>query len=262
MLNLSELLNKELEKKSYEAAANGDIDFFEEALKIEYFKNFNDEILSNYRIVSIFEIACFQEQIELLDYFFSSKQWYPIFNKTSILLSAVNKSCEDNCLDTIKYLTNSPKIKVSVDLPVSFFNTASQNGNLEIIEYILNNFERKPGIQLALINGSFLHTACSNNRLDVIKFFFNRPKTLPNGFKNIHKEDLFKIAHKYEHHEILEYLIFELDIKMNKIVKQCLKDEPNESVNKMFQQRELNKSLQSELAISIGKKNINKKYKI
>ncbi len=248
MLNLSALSDENLEKKAYEAAYNGDIKFFEAFSKLTYFIDLESNVSTNYVVSSIFEIACVQEQIQLLDYFFNSKEWEPIFNKTSIVLNGASKSCKDNCLDTIKYLTNNSKVNISVNLPVSFLNAACQTGNMEIIKYILDNFEKTPNIKLALVNGSTLIDACSNNHLDVIKFLFNRPNTLSKGFKDIHKEDLFQVAYRYDYHEILSYLIFDLDIKMNKVVKKCLKENPNKDVERMFEQRALNKSLNISLS--------------
>lgn len=246
MDQLLKLSHKELIEKSNEASKDGDIEFFEKIIAL----GLKDKILNSTQMsntpYSLFDNACSTNQISMVKYFINSPYWSSDFNNYFIISENAREVCNVGSLKLIEYFFNEPKIKDKNDLYSFILDAATCYGRLDIVEYILENFSNNPSIHISIINGQMLNNACSHGHLDIIKYFFNSESS-QNSHRDILKEDLFKMAITSENIEVLQYLIMDLNIKKNQVIKDALNKTPNPEIERMFHVRDLNQSLQGEL---------------
>jgi hypothetical protein len=244
LLNLS---HEQLLDKANEAAKNGDIMFFEKIINLELKEKLNPSFQPFNITYNLFSIACEHNQIGILKYFINSTNWSDSFNNFFILSENAREVCRDGNIDIIKYLFNEPKIKDKNSLYDFILYNASCFDRLDIVEYILENFSSNPSIQMSIMNGQMLNSACEYGNLNILQYYFNSPKFINHSHREIHKEDLFKIALNGQNMEILQYLIIDLELKKNKVIKEALVKKGNDEVEKLFTIRDLKKSLEENL---------------
>lgn len=246
MDELLKLSHEVLIEKSNEASKNGDIEFFEKIISL----GLKDKILNSTQMsntpYSLFDNACSNNQIGMVKYFINSSYWSNDFNNYFIISENAREVCHVGSLELIEYFFNEPKIKDKNNLYSFILDAATCYGRLDIVEYILENFSNNAAIYISIINGQMLNNACSYGHLDIIKYFFNSEAS-NNSHRDILKEDLFKMAINNNNTEVLQYLIMDLNIKKNKVVKDTLKKTSNPEIERMFHVRDLNQSLQGEL---------------
>lgn len=241
------LSDEQLIEKSNIECKNGDIDFFEKIISLGL-KNkiINSNFVSN-TSYNLLDIACSNNQIDIIKYFINSTHWEKDFNSYFIISENVREVCKNGNIDIIKYFLNEPKIKDRNQLYKFTLDAAACCGRLDIVQYILENFIKNPAIQMTLINGKMLNSACDYGNLHIIRYFFDTPELSNNAHRDIQKEDLFQIAHRNDDMEIIQYLIMDLNLKKNKVIKSSLKSKPSPEIEKMFESRDLNQSLKQEL---------------
>ena len=90
-------------------------------------------------------------------------------------------------------------------------------------------------------------SACQQGSVDKVKYLLSSPDL--NKHADIHAwSDLgFTCACVRKNLEIIEYLIFDMNIEKTKKIEKYLKNKPNEQVKKWFRLRELNNKLEQEL---------------
>lgn len=246
MNELLKLSKSDLLEKGNDASKNGDITFFEDIIEFKLKKVFINNSYVDTTPFNLFSIACQNKQINLLEYFLNSPNWNSAFNNFFILSETLREACITENIEVIKYILDEQKIKDKNKLYDFILDSAAFCGNVNIIKYVLDKFGTNPSIQLALINGRMLNNACDYGHLNILQYFFES-KWSKNGHRDILQEDLFKIAHKNNNIEIIQYLIMNLNLKKNKTIKKELKDKPSFEVERLFTARELTKSLEKEL---------------
>ena len=120
-----------------------------------------------------------------------------------------------------------------------FFNACAQN-NLDDVSFILNN---NYAISIELDEFMAVRTACMFGSLDVLKYLYNSDKTKNSINIHIKNDAPFRMATRMGKYDILEYLIFEQNIKETKEIKDYLLKNPNKIVSSMFKARTLNSQL-------------------
>jgi ankyrin repeat protein len=258
MDELLQLSHEELVDKGNEACKVGNIDFFEKIVSLGLKDGFFITSDSYHNPYNLFDIACSNNQIDMLKYFLNSPHWSSPFNNFFILSENAREVCNGGSIDVIKYFLNEPNIKDRNQLYDFIIDSAADCGRLDIIQYMLENFSNNPTIKMNIANCNMLGNACDYGHLDIIKYFFSS-EVSQNEYRDSLKEKLFKIAHKNNHVDIVQYLIMDLKLEQTKPIKDALDEKPNSEIERMFSIRDLNHSLQSELTDKLP---ISKKPKI
>ena len=255
MDELLQLSHDELVDKGNEACKVGDIDFFEKIVSLGLRDGFFISSQSYHNPYNLFDIACLNNQVNMLKYFLNSPHWSSSFNNFFILSENAREVCNGGSIEVIKYFLNEPNIKEQNQLYDFIIDSAAYCGRLDIIQYILENFSNNQAIKMNIANGNMLSNACDYGHLDIIKYFFSS-EVSQNEHRDNLKEKLFKIAHKNNHIDIVQYLIMDLKIEQTKPIKDALDKKPNSEIEKMFVIRDLSQTLQGELSnkLSISKK--------
>lgn len=78
--------------------------------------------------------------------------------------------------------------------------------------------------------------------MSVLKYLTNQKDYFP----NIHakNDSAFKLATRMQKFDTIQFLIFDLNIPKTESILKFLKNNPNKSVESMFEARELNKQLE------------------
>src|ERR1700693_2299936 len=90
-----------------------------------------------------------------------------------------------------------------------FLIQACQNGNLDIVQYLLTSTELPKHANIHANEDWALRTSCNNGHLDVVKYLLSSPDLKKHA--DIHTRDdyAFRVSYSKEHLKILQYFIFE-----------------------------------------------------
>ncbi len=180
-----------------------------------------------------------------------SQDYYELYSKCNIksLNRSFNNACKNADLDKVKYLLNSPDLTVKPEIHYENYaglETASWHGNIEIVKYILTNYDSK---EKKLSNLS-LRKAAANNQYELMSFLLNSEEipikaNIQEQINGIFLEAIYtnKLA-------LIKHLIFELKIEKTPIIEKCLNNESNPVVHEVrswFITQEINKELDNEL---------------
>lgn len=166
------------------------------------FTNYNKEI------DKIFCTNCALGNIKILEYLLNSKdikENVKIYNNPNALIVA----CENNQLETVKYLLSSTTLIEHSNIHSRFeapLINSCEKGHLEIIKYLISeDLNDKANIYYG--NGEVFLKACEKGHLKILEFLLN----IPEFFKFIKSENNyihgFIAACKNEYIEIIEYLM-------------------------------------------------------
>ena len=157
----------------------------------------------------------------------------------------MHEAIQKGYLDIVKFLREIPVFKEETDdakcARVVLFSAGS--GQLNILKYALQEFKDDPMTKQVLENGGAIEAACEEGKLDVVQFLIE----LPIERKNKQLTPFFESAYKYDRLEVLQYLIFELNLEKNDDINQLMNNKPNIQVEQLFEMKKLNNALQKEL---------------
>lgn len=148
------------------------------------------------------------------------------------------KACEKGYVNIIDYLIKTKEVVKNIDLDfqenIGFF-IACENQKTEVLKYYFshNDYQSKKG----LINTLFIKS-CENSNLDmyrVLKDFDLITKINPEW----NKYQGFKIACKNEMTEVINDIIFKLNLPLKEDLKEWLKNEKYERVINIFKKRDM-----------------------
>jgi hypothetical protein len=122
--------------------------------------------------------------------------------------------------------------------------TISRYGQLDNLKYLFANYSDNKYLQDNLKHGDILAHACENGNLNIIKYILSDDQLKRNVDIHIYDELPFKYAYDNNRTNVIEYFIFDLDIELNQHIKN--KVEPDSDAFKMFSVRELAKSLEQD----------------
>ncbi len=160
------------------------------------------------------------------------------------------QSCQFGLLDDTRYLLNSNDLPIKANLyrfDGMGLQYACYYGHLNVAQYLLTSPELKETVDIYTYKKPFelVEEFIKTGNIDAVKFFisfenkyvFKPSKIAEFTIKNINENNL----------DLARYLIFDLNIKRSKPIDKLLLENPNEEIEKMFQLREVNKSLNKEL---------------
>ena len=166
-------------------------------------------------------------------------------------------ACSQGNLDLVKDLLNSQESTCHIDFNdegSQGFRVACQGGYLSVVQYLLTATPLKEdkGIDTTIAAG--FRSACETGSLEVVQYLVTVED------KPWNKEDGFFNACRYNHLELVEYLVFGYGIQISEEFRNDLsKKMYSPLILKMFQQRDLNDSLEKILA---HKSLISRQFKI
>ena len=176
-------------------------------------------------------------------------------------------ACINGNLPLIKYLLTSPELKEHSNINncgnnVSGLVQACDHGNLEIVDYLLTSPELKEHADIDRDKDSAFLRAISKGNLKVVKYLLTSPKLKTHANLHVRKDYAFELALNENNLDILQYFILDLDIPRSEHINNYLKNKPNETVEKLFEIRDLQKELVKEVSDFSNEKSKVKKIKI
>jgi hypothetical protein len=256
----------------HKACREGDLQFVLEFINSENNQNYLKENPS--LSVQMLIFASMKGHFHICEAIWNAPQLSHFINNINNSLSLKNllsKGFDGGNLEVVEFFQEKLNKKKTSNnqKPLNYNKTitsglisASSKGHLAIIKHFFFNETYSEIIDFEYTTGSILYAACENNQIQVLQFLLET-----DGIKekyDIHKDNdcLFKLAYENNHTDILKYLIFNLNIeKTSNIEQHLINRSRSESINHMFETRELQKSLGKELP-SNKDNQINKKLKV
>jgi len=128
---------------------------------------------------------------------------------------------------------------------------AAMYDDLAKIKLILTSTESEIKPDIHFYNDGALTLACSNGNLEMVKYLLSSPELTEHACLNADYYQPFKAACIEEHFHILEYLIFEYNMKMDDTIENYLDKSTlnvGMTVKSMFKKRDAAKRLNDELS--------------
>lgn len=206
------------------------------------------------------ELACIFGHIKIVEYLLSSKELKEHAEIDYRKNIAIMKACKHGHLDIVKYLLESPKLKKHANIHITVsdmedypFMLAAEYNQDEIVKYLMELKDKnKPDIKSS--EYGVVKEYLLKGNLEMFKYIVEKEKI------DIHLDNdyCFKFAVERKHYQILNYLIFDLNININSEIENHLIKNKEEEIKEMFKKRELNNKLSEVLIL----KNINEIKKI
>lgn len=210
-----------------------------------------------------FAIACKTGNLTVVDYCLNSeefKHWLPI---NRAIENGFFKACTNGHLEVVKHLINSKEGRQYIDIHLDedeVFRKSCASGHVNVVEYLLTSPDLNTKAHIHADDDYGFRHACANGHLEVVEFLLSSPKI--KDHVNIHTDDdcgFLWAAENQENWHVVEYFIFDRKIEKTKTIDRFLKNEKCEVIEKMFEIRDMQKTLTEELP---KKEVINKKSKI
>jgi len=148
------------------------------------------------------------------------------------------KACEKGFVNIIDYLIKTKEVANNINLDfqenIGFF-IACDYGRIEVLDYYFSHQEYKK--MTGLINKVFI-TSCEKNNIKLYQLLKNTG-LLSKINPKWNKWYGFKLACKNEMTEIINDIIFELNMPLDEEIKEWLKEEKYERVINIFKKRDL-----------------------
>lgn len=176
-------------------------------------------------------------------------------NSIDILSKSLYTACVINDLRSIDEFTKKILLLPNTEAFSHVFNTAvsisSSNDNLDAIRYFINSDALISSETVNYIdigsNTSLVQFACKHNNADILHYLITSPSV--KNKLNIHEnnDELFIYVCQNNYIKVAQYLIFEQHINKTENIDNYFKKFPNNTIEKMFELRDLNESLAIEL---------------
>lgn len=148
------------------------------------------------------------------------------------------KACEKGFVNIIDYLIKTREVANNINLDfqenIGFF-IACDYGKIEVLDYYFSHQEYKK--MTGLINKVFI-TSCEKNNIKLYQLLKNTG-LLNKVNPKWNKWYGFKLACKNEMTEIINDIIFELNMPLDEEIKEWLKNEKYERVINIFKKRDI-----------------------
>lgn len=270
----NESIFKELEGKSLSQFLNksceqNDIDRIKYIFESDVLKNifgigksgFLSDILEEIEKIIInshlIKKCCELNSLEILEYLLGYCHGYRGEYILEELQYQINEgsliACEIGTVEILDYLLNSKEIKLNakIDSDAMFYRACSNN-QVKVLEYLFKHPKVQQDRDFGIKSGELLQLACAYSDLNTIKFILTYPE-----FKdkiNIHtkRDVLFDTLIRNRKTDVIQYLIFDLNIEKTQEIKEFLKRTTTAEIEKMFTIRDLNGELRDELKGNIS----------
>ena len=131
------------------------------------------------------------------------------------------------------------------------FRYACDKGHLEVVKYLLTSDElvEKPNINVE--NDYPFTVACMRGDFELVKYLCSSPELQKHSNINSNSKNEYGngilIAYEDNHMDILRFLVFDMDIAKTKYIEAYIKEHNADGLEQLFQTRELQKALTTEL---------------
>lgn len=247
MQDINTFTPPQLAESLLNASKNGDVDFIKEFFNSDWVIG-NNLLKFDKFSTSMMENCCSYGQVEIAKILMES-EFEKFLNNPHKIQDYVTKASENGHLEVIKYLVNTPTVKIGSNFTTPFWGAmrAAEHGQLNVLKYLLNP-TKDYLINSPNSEGKILEAACRKDNIPVLQYLITLPKY--NLQQNLEKG--FETALRSSTIENLKYFIFDLNIEKNKDVsyimgKNYVSHSVKLEVEKMFDARDLKKSLQTEL---------------
>jgi hypothetical protein len=229
-------------------------DMLEEHFGIRKSEHLSDTLEEIERIIldsDLIKKCCEVDAVEILEYILAycyGSNAFHLEDLQSQIDDAVSVCCRYGSLKSLDYILNSEKITINGKIEGDYlFMYAFENNHLDVVEYLLNSPKAENIKNESIKSGQLLKNACAYGNLDAIKFVFNAPQLKDKIDIHVNKDDCFRILARQNKEEILNYFIFELELNRTKYIDNYLKVNQRKDIDSMFEARDLQKELNNEL---------------
>ncbi len=211
----------------------------------ELYKRFNK--LEDFEIDEEFTNACYDGDLDVVQYLLKTPEF-----EINIIQECINhgffKACQNGKLSVVRYLLTDPDLYENANIHASEdngLNWACSEGHLELVKYLLTSPELKEHANIHAPN--IFMRACSDGHVEVVRYLLTSSDLKENA--NIHEgnDAGFKGAFLNKKLDIIQFLVFDMNIDKTKEIENFLAEYSNEQVENMFILRELNENLEKEL---------------
>jgi ankyrin repeat protein len=152
----------------------------------------------------------------------------------------------NNHIELVKFLLTSSELSKHADMSKKSSNdsfvAACSNGHIEILNFFLKTDKVRKQINMDRVEQG-LEFACQNSKLDIIKYLLDFP-----GLRmKANQDNAFRKAYDWGKIDVIQYLIFDLNIERSPYISLYLGRNPNEKIEGWFKLRDVNNKLNEEL---------------
>jgi len=198
-----------------------------------------------------FIMACQNGQLETVRYLLTSPDLKEHADIHACLDWGLCMACRIGNLEIVKYLLSSPELKehanIHADDDHALFQTFI-DGHLHIIKYLLTSSDLKE--HATIYPENHLRLATSKEHINILDFLFKSDELQNKIDPHVGNDIIFYTAYKECKINVLNYLIYDLNIEINDSIENYLNDKRIsifDKVKNMFEMRELNKDLSQNL---------------
>lgn len=186
-------------------------------------------------------------QISTIKLIFESSPKDKFFFSDEAINTFTKKCCDNNDIDTFKYLLNHPLI-LKYQYPSFIWKIASyctSKGKLNFLEYIIDNFPTDSYLKQFLLSGDITSLAAQYGHLNVLEYMYNHKILKEHNHIQIANDKAFERAVKSKQIDILNYFIFDKNITITPAIQKLINTE--KFVSNIFEARNLQTSLPQNL---------------
>ena len=256
-VNYNELTQDELNHEFHIACIKGDLDLVKHLLTSPKLKQHAD---IHFEEDDCIILACRHGKLEVLKYLLFSPDLKTHPNVHPKKESSFQWACTNGHLEIIKYFLFDPCINHNFNLKEYSYEAIIRGiyaDQMKVIEYILNDPEITKH-NFDYNKGRILEATCECGRLDILKYLVDLPTFNKNLDFHFDNDTCFKGAYYYSHLDVVEFLIFNLNLTKTEEIKKYINEYQNTNmhhIESFFNMRNLN----NELHIKLNTNELNNK---
>lgn len=237
----------EFEQKLYESCRNGNTNFIEEFIN----SNIKKDYLFSSIIWKMLEDASIYKQNHIVKLILDTECLARNINREKAIKRCFTDACTVGDFDMVEHLLNNEKEDLDINSIASGCREAIRCNNINVLKYILNHDEAKPFLKYELMTSDLLQSSAEYGNVEAINYIISFQGLMQNekSYFYEHTDKVLMFAVYHQHIEMVRFLVCEMDIEKTKEVASLLRDNPHKEINKIFQLKDLNKTLNSELSV-------------
>jgi ankyrin repeat protein len=125
-------------------------------------------------------------------------------------------ACQNGELELVKYLLTSPELKNKPDVNINFgapLIWAAQFNGIDIVKYLLTSEELPKKANIKKSGGKALILACINGNPDIVKYLLGSPELKNHADIHYDNDEAFRWACENGNIDIIKYMLFSPEIK-------------------------------------------------
>lgn len=250
MTKLEKLYKKSSQQfgdKLFKSCRSGDVKFIQEfassQLSIEY--------SSPSTIWQMIEESTKNGHVDIVRTIFNSPNLMSVVNKEVAFESCFRTAFNEGHADIIQCLIKEFNAELELYNGARGCIHAIRNNHFNVIKYIYEESKQTHLIEREIVYSEMLGTSVESGRFEITKFLIESPKLVDKDGISYFYSNFNKIFLPNYHNQkdILNFFVFDLKIERNKFIDIFLKEHPNSKIAQLFELRELNQELMSDLSI-------------